>query len=129
MANPRRQLRVEGELQQLIADYIIRGFKYPLKGLVSVTRIETSEKITTAKIYVTVMGSPEDLAYSLETLQDHVHDIQKHVQRNLRMKYIPRLSVHEDVGFYKMLDMENKFRQIAEERKKISKSNDSGEDE
>ncbi len=84
--------------------------------MVSITRIEASDKIRTAKIFVTVMGSDEDRSLSIETLQEHVHDIQKHVQKNLRMRYIPRLSVHEDQGFYKMLDMERKFQQISEER-------------
>lgn len=114
----KRSQRVERELQQLVAQYLVKGFKYPLRGLVSVSRVEVNEKMRAAKIFVTVLGTERDREISLETLQEHVHDIQKHVSSKIRMKFVPRLSVNEDLGLAKMLKLEQTFRDIAEERKK-----------
>lgn len=124
MADGRRVQRVEKELQHLVANYLTKEFRGRLRGLVSVSRVESNEKLRTAKIFVSVLGSDEDRDFSLETLQENLHEIQRHVGRQLRMKFIPRISIQLDTGFEKMLKVESLLHKIALEKKAKGASED-----
>jgi ribosome-binding factor A len=119
MKENRRLQRVEKELQHLVAQFLIRGFKERLYGLVTVSRVESNPKIRTAKIYVSVFGSDIEKKKSIETLQENVQDIQNHVNKALRMRNIPRLSIVLDEGLERLLTVESKLRQIALEREAL----------
>lgn len=112
----RRSLRVEKELQQVIAKYLTRGLNQRLPGLVTVSRVHAGEKIRTAKIFVSVLGSDKDRERVMEILEDNIYDIQKHVNSQLHMKYIPRISFAEDHGFEHMLKIEGLLHEISKEK-------------
>lgn len=116
MADLRRIQRVEKELQQIIAQFLIRGLNQKLYGLVSVSRVQVSEKLSTAKVFISVMGTDEDREQSLEILQDRLHDVQKHVGRSLSMKFTPRVSFVLDRGFDHMLKVESLLHEIQKKR-------------
>jgi len=118
VSESRRVQRVEKEIQHIVANYLVRGFKGRLRGLVSVTRVESNQKLRTAKVFVTVLGSPEDKSSSLETLQDFIYDIQKQVNQNLQMKFVPRISIVEDLGLDKVLRVESLLREVELENKR-----------
>ena len=124
MADNRRVQRVEKELQHIVAKYLHRGFKGSLKGLVSVSRVVSNEKLRTAKVYVSVLGSEDDTEASLESLREHTPDIQKHVNSQLRMKFVPRVSLHLDTSLEKVLKVESLLREISQK-----KATDDGSDE
>lgn len=112
----RRSLRVEKELQQVIAKYLTRGLNQRLPGLVTVSRVHAGEKIRTAKIFVSVLGSDADRERVMEILEDNIYDIQKHVNSQMHMKYIPRISFAEDHGFEHMLKIEGLLHEIHKEK-------------
>jgi ribosome-binding factor A len=120
----RRVQRVEKELQHIVARYLVQGYKGHLRGLVSVSRVESNPKLRTAKVYVSIMGSDDDREASLESLNDHIRDIQQHVSRELRMKNIPRLSIVLDTGLERLLKVETLLREISlQERDRASQTN------
>lgn len=129
-AENRRSLRVEKELQQIVAKYLTRGLSQKLPGLVTVSRVHAGDKIRTAKIFVSVFGSDEDRAQVMEILEDNIYDIQKHVNGQLHMKYIPRISFAEDHGFEHMVKIEGLLHKISQEKqpkKPIKKNQDEEE--
>lgn len=117
----RRLPRVEKEIQQVIGAYLLGRFRGQLHGLVSVSRVIVSGDLRTAKVYVTVMGSEVDRETSLEELQSHAYEIQSEVNRQLRMKFCPRLSFFYDEGFDNSLRVEKILRDIGEERARKEK--------
>ena len=128
MADLRRIQRVEKELQQIVASYLVRGLNQKLYGLVSVSRVQVSEKLRTAKVFISVLGSDEDRDRSLEVLEERRHDVQKHVGRSLSMKFTPKISFEIDHGFEHMLKVESLLHEIQEKRK-ADKKPDSREEE
>lgn len=116
MTVERRALRVEKELQQIVAQFLIRGLKVKLPGLVTVSRVQVGEKIRTATIYVSVLGSGEDTERALELLEEFTPDVQKHVGKELRMKFIPRVKFELDRGLENYLKVESALHKIAQER-------------
>lgn len=113
MSQSRRVQRVEKELQHIVANYLLKGFKGRLCGLVSVSRVEANAQLRTAKVYVSVLGSDEDRRNSLESLQQGTHEIQQHVNKQLRMKFVPRISLILDEGLEKLLRVESLLRQVS----------------
>jgi ribosome-binding factor A len=120
MADTRRILRVEKELQQIIASYLARGIGQKLYGLVSVSRVQVTEKLRTAKVFISVLGSDDDRDQSMEVLNERLHDIQKHVAGRLSMRFTPRLSFTIDHGFEHMLKVESLLHDIAKKRQSSS---------
>jgi ribosome-binding factor A len=122
VSESRRVQRVEKELQHLVANYLLRGFKGQLRGLVSVSRVESNPKLRTAKVYVSILGSDDDRDFSLESLEENIRDIQQHVNKQLRMKFVPRLSIVLDTGLQKLLRVETLLREISQESKRTKNS-------
>lgn len=117
MSESRRVQRVEKELQHIVANYLVRGFKGPLRGLVSVSRVESNPKLRTAKIFVSVFGNDEDRDETMLSLQENLHSIQQHVSKQMRMKFVPRISIVLDTGIEKYLKVEALLRDISLENK------------
>lgn len=117
MSESRRVQRVEKELQHIVAKYLVHGYKGRLRGLVSVSRVESNPKLRTAKVYVSVLGSDDDRDASLEDLKENVRDIQQHVSKQLRMKFVPRISIVLDTGLHRLLKVESLLREISQEKK------------
>lgn len=91
MAQSRRVQRVEKELKQVIASYLLSGFKGPLPGIVSVAEISVNPDLRSAKVYISVLGSEEDRDMAEELLNDQAPAIQQHINRSIRMKFCPKL--------------------------------------
>jgi len=123
MSDGRRVQRVEKELQHIVANYLLRGFKRQLQGLVSVSRVESNPKLRTAKIYISVLGSDDQREASLEALSEGVREVQQHVNKQLQMKFVPRISFHLDTGMEKMLRVESLLREISKNSESNTKSN------
>lgn len=119
MTVERRAQRVEKELQQIVAKFLIHGLNERLPGLVSVSRVQVGEKIRTAKIYVSVLGNPEDAELAMEILTDRISDVQKHVGKSLRMKFVPRISFVLDKGFEHMLKVESLLHEISKDKSNV----------
>ncbi len=111
MKDGHRVLRVEKELQHIVADYIVRRVSFG-GGLVAVSRVESTKELRTAKLYISVMGSEEQKERAMEILQDFLPDIQKHVNREMRMKFVPRLSLHLDRGLEHMMHVQDTLSEI-----------------
>jgi ribosome-binding factor A len=117
----RRVQRVEREIREVIATYLVGGFKGELPGIVSVTRVIASKDLRTAKIMVTVMGfeanNKVDTRAAIDALQERVHEVQHEVNRRLQMRHCPKLTFMYDEGFEKALKVEHILRNLAEESK------------
>lgn len=92
----RRVQRVERELRELLATYLLRELKGETAGFVSVTRTLVSKDLRHAKVFVSVMGEPGDAETTLEALKDNTGAIQLYTGRNLKTKFCPRLTFFID---------------------------------
>ena len=93
-----RVQRVEKELQQVVASYLVRGFHWPLRGLVTVSRVEASSDLRSARVFVSFMGSEEEASENLSILNENIGEVQREVGRQLRMKFCPKLRMVWDRG-------------------------------
>ncbi len=126
----RRVAKAEKEVQQLVAQFLIKGFKHPLPGLVTVSRVKMPGDLRSARVFVSVLGEPGDRDLALEILQDNAKDIQTYVSKNLPMRYCPVLHFHADESTEHMRKMDRRLRDLEAERlAKESPALESSEDE
>lgn len=120
----RRVARVEQEIQKTVAQFLISGFRRPLPGLVTVSRVIMPADLRAAKVYVSVLGSDADRKQALETLQDRAFEVQKFVGNELRMRYCPKITFYSDETTEHVLKIDRILHDLEEEKKK--KESDSG---
>lgn len=123
----RRIPRVEREMREVIASYLISGFQSELGGFVSVSRVLVSKDLRHAKVFVTVMGENISHKAVVEELQSHAPEIQSEVNRRLRMKYCPRVTILYDEGFENVLKVERILRDLEIQRQE-SEANERPDD-
>ncbi len=116
MGDGRRVARVEREVQATIAQFLIRGFKNPLPGLVTVARVIMPADLRAAKVYISILGSDEQKAETLETLQERAFEVQNFIGKELKMRYCPKLTFYIDEATEQVLKVERILHELEAER-------------
>ena len=92
----RRTDRVGDLIRRELAHLVQTGLKDPRVGFVSITGVEVSPDLKLAKVYVSVYGTPEEEASSLEGLRSATGYVRSVLKRTLHLKRIPELVFHLD---------------------------------
>jgi len=95
----RRLSRVEEACKEVLSEVIQREVKDPRVGFVTITEVKVSPDLRHAKVFVSVMGTDEEVARSLAGLQSSKGYMRSALGKHLRLKYLPEIEfVHEDVS-------------------------------
>jgi len=93
----RRLQRLAGLLQEELSDLLLRQVKDPrLARLVSITRIVISSDLRHAHVYVSIMGSEEEKASTLEGLMAAAPFLRRELNKRVAVRRIPELSFRRD---------------------------------
>lgn len=95
MSDGRRVPRVEKELREIVASFVIRHFT---ADLLNVTQVRVTKDLRNAKVFVSALGKTSVPESTLEELQTRANEMQREVMKHLRMKYCPRLEFVNDAG-------------------------------
>ncbi len=112
----RRVQRMERELQQTIATYLVSGFKTPLPGLVTVARVQMPGDLRTAKVYISILGADDSREDVLERLKERAFEIQDYLGRHLQSRFCPKLSFYLDDATENVLKIERILYDLEAER-------------
>lgn len=129
MGDGRRVARVEREIQATIAQFLIRGFRAPLPGLVTVAHVKMPADLRAAKVYVSVLGSKEQQDKALELLQERAFEIQNFIGKELKMRFCPKLTFYPDHTTEQVLKVEKILQELEVERKAKGEGLDESDDE
>jgi ribosome-binding factor A len=88
--------RVNEVLREVVGAAIASDLSDPRIGFVTVTTVETSPDLRTARVYLSVLGSPEERDATLAGLRSSHGVIQSRIARETRMKRTPTLTFHYD---------------------------------
>ena len=90
--DPRRPDRVGAAVREEVAAFLGRDAKDPrIKGLVTVTAVEMTRDLRHATVYVSVMGSDEVRAGTLEGLASTAVHLRSRVGQALRLQFAPEI--------------------------------------
>lgn len=89
------QLRVEKVqelMKQEISEIILRELKDPRIGFVTVTSVECTGDLREAKVYVSLMGSEQQVQDSWAGLLSSLGFIRREIGRRIRLRFTPELT-------------------------------------
>jgi ribosome-binding factor A len=88
--------RINEMLREVVGTAISADLSDPRIGFVTVTSVETSPDLRSARVYVSVLGSEEERDATLAGLQSSHGVIQSRIAAETRMKRTPTLSFQYD---------------------------------
>jgi ribosome-binding factor A len=94
----RRTERLAEEIREEVALLIASELKDPRIGFVTVTRVEVTPDLRTARIYVGVLGTEKQRTTSLAGLKQGAGFLRRALGRTLRLRYTPELLFQYDEG-------------------------------
>ena len=93
------QLRVEKVqefIKQEISKIILNEVKDPRIGFVTVTNVEATKDLRSAKIYVSLFGSDEEKKATWQGLNSSLGFFRTEIGRRIRLRFTPELSLSLD---------------------------------
>lgn len=93
----RRAERVAEGIREEVARFLQTEARDPrLQGLVTVTAVDVTRDLRTAQVFVSIMGSDEEKASTLEGLQSLAAHLRGMIARTLRLRFAPELTFKVD---------------------------------
>ena len=113
----RRTERLASMIHRELSMVILRELNDPrLVGLPSITRVEVSEDISSADVYVTVMGSEGKQTAALNALKHSAGLMRSRLTKVMEIRQVPFLKFHLDEGLKKEMAILETLRLIELER-------------
>ncbi len=91
-----RMRRINEVLREVVGAAVSTDLSDPRIGFVTVTSVETSSDLRTAKVFVSVFGTDEEREATLEGLRSSHGVLQSRIASETRMKRTPTLTFHYD---------------------------------
>jgi ribosome-binding factor A len=88
--------RIDQLLRQEIGSILAREVQDPRIGFVTVTDVETAPDLSTARVWVSVIGQPEERALTLRALGRALPFVRHELGQRVRLRRIPELHLRED---------------------------------
>jgi ribosome-binding factor A len=104
--------RVNEAIREVVSIRIAEGLRDPRIGFVTVTSVDTSPDLRQARVYVSVLGDPEEREATMAGLESAHGLLQQSVARELRLKHTPTLqfvfdeSIERGMRITELLDEE-----------------------
>jgi ribosome-binding factor A len=93
-----RMRRIDQVMREVIGSTIASELEDPRIGFVTVTAVDTSPDLRSARVYVSVLGDVAEREATLAALRSSHGILQAAIARRARIKYTPKLSFHYDEG-------------------------------
>jgi ribosome-binding factor A len=121
MANKKRTERLNSLLKEVISEVIAKDVKDPRLGsLITVTSVDITRDMHHAKVFISVIGNPEEKKKTLDALQSGAGFIAIHASKKVVMRYFPSLTFKADDSADKYATIDSILGKIRNERESRS---------
>ncbi|RPI58873.1 MAG: 30S ribosome-binding factor RbfA [Planctomycetaceae bacterium] len=113
----RRLERINALIRNTIGELLLAKISDPRidPARTSVTHVEIADDLESAKVFVSVMGSPAQQKLAVSALQHAAGHIQELMMRQIQLRSTPRLTFVLDEQFKKTLEVLRSIQEAAEE--------------
>ncbi len=112
--NQARAERVGQMMQQELGSMIQTEVKDPRVGFVSITHIDVSRDLGWAKVFVSVLGTPDTARDSLEGLKSASSFLRGEVARRLGLRHAPQLDFRLDNSIVESLHIQRLMKTVSD---------------
>ena len=109
MANPRSKAKIEARILERIAYCVEFELSDPRSSFITITRVEVSNDLSTAKVYYSVLGGDSEKSRVAHMLERASGFVRSQVGRVLKTRHIPRLRWYYDDSIEYAADVEQKI--------------------
>ena len=110
-----RPERLGEVIRQMVAAFLTGNVRDPRIGFVTVTRVDVSADLGHARVRVSVMGTEEERARSLEGLTSAARFLRAQLSRELQLRTTPELHFELDRGMEHALRIDEVLRRLKED--------------
>jgi ribosome-binding factor A len=110
-----RSIRLAEEIKREMAQFFREELKDPAIGFASITRVEVSNDLRYAKVFVSVMGSPPERKKALEAMLRATGYIRAGISQRIRVRYMPELTFKLDESIEQGVRIAKLINQVREE--------------
>src|SRR4051794_5474397 len=88
--------RIDQLLRQEIGAILARDIQDPRIGFVTITDVETAPDLSTARVWVSVIGQPEERERTIKALERAMPFVRRELGSRIRLRRIPELHLRTD---------------------------------
>jgi ribosome-binding factor A len=88
--------RLDSQIRAELMLLLQREMKDPRIGFATVTRVETARDLGSAKVWVSVLGTPEEQQAALKALTDAAPWLRRQLGGRLTIRHVPQLVIRHD---------------------------------
>jgi len=125
----RRVLKVAEAIREVVGMAILADLKDPRVQDVTVTYVEVTPDLRTAKVHVSVMGNETKQQLSLRGLQSAAGYLQSKIGNRIETRYTPRIQFVLDQGVKQSIEITRILRQVLPEDAAPPESDDASDDQ
>ena len=96
-----RANRLAEALKEEISQMIREELKDPRLGFITVTDVEVAEDLGHAKVYVSVLGSTQEIKDSLDALNRAAGFVRTEIGKRIRLRHVPEIVFKYDASIEK----------------------------
>ena len=86
-----RTERVNEEMKKVLSERILRGLRDPLPGFVTIAHVDVTSDFTSAKVWVSVIGTPEEKQGAIDVLTENRGTLRHEIGKAIRLRNTPEL--------------------------------------
>ncbi len=91
MPNPHRQEKLGEQIAVEVSDLLRTRVKDPRVGFASITHVEVSGDLRHAKIFVSVMGEPDEKKQTISALHHATGFLRRELAARLTLRFMPEI--------------------------------------
>ncbi len=116
----RRMLKAAEAIREVVSMAILTEIRDPRVKNVTVTGVEITPDMRSAKVLISVMGDEVKQNLCLRGLANSAGFLQSKIAKRIETRYTPRLSFELDMGVKKSLEVGQILADIAREREELA---------
>jgi ribosome-binding factor A len=107
-----RTERVASLIKEEVGMLFTREYRDPAYGFITVMDVHMSPDLRIAKIYVSIMGTPDIRTRTMEMLEHNKPEIRSFIGSHIRLKFTPSVQFYIDETLDRVEKIENLIKQI-----------------
>ena len=115
MPHQHRQEKLGELIATELSELLRNRVKDPRVGFASITRVEVSGDLRHAKVFVSVMGTPEEQAETMNGLRNATGYLRHELAERIVLRYMPEINFRLDTSIEEGARILDLIRQVEEE--------------
>ena len=109
----RRTQKIDGELQKVLGEIFMTDIKDPrFSRMTGVLRVNTTQDLKYAKVYVSIYDSEENVKSTMEALESAEPSIRAKINEKMRLRRIPNLQFVHDTSIEYSIEISKKIAEV-----------------